>query len=144
MLRHSPHVFCPCILQTDHSCYDLWLTVVVTQIGLSFNLLALLFLAHVFIPKARAHTHKFFHLSYYNPSTEKYASGFDDLYLIAYCIVLFTGLRAWTMEYVVAPIGKLRQITKRKDLTRFSEQGWMLIYYLVFWPLGMVRDLDHS
>lgn len=109
-----------------------------TFAGLSFNLLALLFLAHAFIPKARTHTHKFFHLSYHNPRTGKYGHGSDDLYPIAFCIVLFTGLRAWTMDYVLAPLAKLQGVTKRKDLSRFSEQGWLLVYYLVFWNLGMV------
>lgn len=107
--------------------------------GLSFNLIALIFLAHWFIPKARPHTHKFFRLSYYNPASGNYAIGFDDAHLIAFCIVLFTGLRAATMEYVLAPFAKARGIAKRKDLTRFSEQAWLFLYYVVFWPLGMVR-----
>lgn len=42
------------------------------------------------------------------------------------------------MEYVLAPIGKAKGITKRKDLTRFSEQAWLLVYYCVFWTLGAV------
>ncbi|KAL7948501.1 longevity assurance proteins LAG1/LAC1 [Trichoderma barbatum] len=107
------------------------------QVGLSLNLLALLFLAHGCIPKARIHTTKFFHLSYLNERTGKYAAGFDDAYLIAFFIVLFTGLRAGTMEYILAPFGRLNGITKRKDLTRFSEQAWLLIYYAVFWPTGV-------
>ncbi|KJZ75217.1 hypothetical protein HIM_05411 [Hirsutella minnesotensis 3608] len=107
------------------------------QIGLSFNLLALLFLAHTFIPKARIHTRKFFHLGHYNPQTDKYATGFDDAYFITFCIVLFTGLRAAVMEYVLAPFARLQGVTKRKILTRFSEQAWLLIYYCVFWTLGM-------
>lgn len=87
------------------------------------------------------HTTKFFRLSYYNPTSTKYATGYDDAYLIAFFIVLFTGLRAATMEYILAPIGKLGGIAKRKDLTRFSEQAWLLVYYAFFWPLGMVsRD----
>lgn len=45
------------------------------------------------------------------------------------------------MEYVLAPIAKLQGITKRKDLTRFSEQAWLLVYYCFFWPLGVVSDL---
>lgn len=106
--------------------------------GLSFNLIALLFLAHAFIPKARVFSHKFFHLCYHNNETGQYGVGPDDGYVIAFCIVLFTGLRAWTMEYVLAPIAKLQGITKRKDMTRFSEQAWLLVYYCVFWPLGMV------
>lgn len=40
------------------------------------------------------------------------------------------------MEYLLAPIGKLQGITKRKALTRFTEQGWMIVYYSFFWSLG--------
>lgn len=107
------------------------------QIGLSFNLIALIFLANAFIPKARAFTHKFYNLCYYNPETGRYAVGFDDAYFITFCIIAFTGLRAWTMEYILAPIAKLQGITKRKELTRFSEQAWLMVYYFVFWPLGV-------
>ncbi|CRK22799.1 hypothetical protein BN1723_018019, partial [Verticillium longisporum] len=56
------------------------------QIGLSFNLLALLFLAHYFIPKAQPHTAKFFTLSYRNPATGSYKNGCDDMYFIAFCV----------------------------------------------------------
>ncbi|KAK3337785.1 TLC domain-containing protein, partial [Cercophora scortea] len=106
------------------------------QIGLSFNLLALLFLAHG-MPKARAHTAKYFTLSYYSPTNGKYGLGFDDAHLILFCVVLFTGLRAATMEYVLAPFAKHWGMAKRKDITRFSEQAWLLIYYTVFWSLGL-------
>ncbi|KAF6826387.1 longevity-assurance protein [Colletotrichum plurivorum] len=107
------------------------------QVGLCFNLLALLFLAHFFIPKAQPTTIKFFTLSYFNPATGKYGAGLGDACLLTFCIVLFTGLRAATMEYVLAPLAKGWGVKKRKDLTRFSEQAWLLIYYMVFWPLGM-------
>ncbi|KAF4974969.1 hypothetical protein FZEAL_8180 [Fusarium zealandicum] len=107
------------------------------QIGLSVNLLALLFLTQTFIPKAREHTAKFFNLSYYNSQSGEYRIGFDDAYFITFCIVLFTGLRAAIMEYVLAPIGRLQGITNRKSLTRFSEQAWLMVYYSVFWPWGV-------
>jgi acyl-CoA-dependent ceramide synthase len=109
-----------------------------TSTGLSFNLIALLFLTHICISSARPHTSKFFTLSHYNPNTGKYAAGHDDFYFASFCIVLFTGLRAGCMEYVLAPLAKLWGISERKVATRFAEQGWMLIYYNVFWPLGMV------
>lgn len=112
------------------------------DIGLSFNLLALLFLAHAFIPKARAITHKFFHLCYYNAASGQYSVGIDDAYLIMFCIVLFTGLRAGTMESILAPLAKFQGITKRKELARFTEQGWMIIYYVFFWSLGVVSLLS--
>jgi acyl-CoA-dependent ceramide synthase len=107
------------------------------QTGFSFNLIALIFLAHVCLPKARQHTLKYFTLSYYNPATGTYAHGRDDLYFIAFCVVLFTGLRAGVMEHVLAPLAKHWGISKPKDVTRFSEQAWMMIYYCVFWPLGV-------
>ncbi|KAK3364522.1 longevity assurance proteins LAG1/LAC1 [Lasiosphaeria hispida] len=105
------------------------------QIGLSFNLLALLFLAHG-MPRARETTRKFFTLSYLNPHTGNYRIGWDDGHLILFCIALFTGLRAASMEYLLAPFAKARGISKRKDMTRFSEQAWLLMYYSVFWTLG--------
>ncbi|KAI3548978.1 TLC domain-containing protein [Colletotrichum abscissum] len=126
------------VRRTDDSAWKMlsrWM--VENQVGLSFNLLALLFLAHFFIPKAQPHTTKFFTLSYYNQETGQYGAGLGDSCLLAFCIILFTGLRAATMEYVLAPLAKGWGIKKRKDLTRFSEQAWLLVYYMVFWPLGM-------
>ncbi|TVY62264.1 Sphingosine N-acyltransferase-like protein FUM18 [Lachnellula suecica] len=87
--------------------------------------------------KARPFTSKFFTLSYYNTNTGNYAAGFDDSYFVIFCIVLFTGLRAGLMDYILAPLAKHWGISKKKDITRFSEQGWMLIYYNVLCPLGM-------
>lgn len=60
------------------------------------------------------------------------------MYAIAFCIICFTGLRAGFMEYILAPIAKTQGVSKRKDLTRFSEQGWLLVYYSVFWTMGVV------
>lgn len=90
------------------------------------------------MPKARVHTSKFYTLSYYNPKSGNYAAGWDDAYLIFFCVVLCTGLRASAMEYILAPIAKWQGISKRRVVTRFSEQAWMLVYYIVFWTLGMV------
>ncbi|KAH7316699.1 TLC domain-containing protein [Stachybotrys elegans] len=106
------------------------------QIGLSFNLLALLFLAHMFIPKARTHTRKYFTLSYYNQRTGQYGIGPDDAFLITFFVILFTGLRASIMDFILSPLGRKAGITKQKLLTRFSEQAWLTVYYSVFWTLG--------
>lgn len=105
--------------------------------GFSFNLLALLFLAHG-IPRARDHTIKYFTLSYYNPQSGLYGIGWYDTYFTAFCVILFTLLRAAVMEYVLAPFAKSQGVSKRKDITRFSEQAWLLMYYSVFWSLGVV------
>ncbi|KAI0019972.1 longevity assurance proteins LAG1/LAC1 [Xylariomycetidae sp. FL0641] len=107
------------------------------QTGFSFNLIALVFLAHVFLPKARPHTLKFFTLSYHNPDTGRYGIGGADYYFILFCTVLYTGLRAACMENVLAPLARHWGVSKTKDITRFSEQAWLLVYYIVFWSLGL-------
>jgi len=46
------------------------------------------------------------------------------------------------MEYIFAPFAKSQGVAKRKDITRFSEQAWLLLYYSVFWTLGIVSLLS--
>jgi acyl-CoA-dependent ceramide synthase len=94
--------------------------------------------------KARPYTSKFFTLSHYNPNTGKYAIGHDDVFFMTFCIVLFSGLRAGVMDYILAPLARMWGLSKKKEVTRFAEQGWMLIYYSIFWPLGMVCALSSA
>ena len=111
------------------------------QIGLSVNLSALLFLTHASLPRARPYTRRFFTLSYASDTTPgNYGNGFDDAYLIAYCLVVLTGLRAGVMEYVLAPFAKWHGLSRKKHITRFAEQGWLSIYASLSWGLGLVSD----
>jgi len=41
------------------------------------------------------------------------------------------------MEYALKPLAQWAGIVKKKDLTRFAEQGWLFIYYTVFCPVGI-------
>ncbi|KAI9889583.1 MAG: sphingosine N-acyltransferase lag1 [Vezdaea aestivalis] len=107
------------------------------QIGISINLLVLLFLVHTTLPRARPHTRKFFELSYRNPETGYYRQGPDDFYLIAYWTVIFMGLRAATMDYILAPFAQRGGVDKVKGRVRFAEQGWLFLYCTVFWTTGM-------
>ncbi|KHO00581.1 TRAM1-like protein & fumonisin [Metarhizium album ARSEF 1941] len=107
------------------------------QVGFSFNLVALLFLTHACIPAARQYTSKFFTLSYRNGKTGKYAAGYDDFYFMTFVIVILTGLRAFCMGYILAPLASRWGVLGKKNATRFAEQGWMLMYYNAFWPTGM-------
>lgn len=100
--------------------------------------IALLLLAHVFAPVARPYTSTFISLSYYNPRTGQYGVGLRDLFFVACCVVLCIGIRAALMQQVLVPLGQYCGVAKRKNITRFAEQGWMLAYYSVAWPLGMV------
>lgn len=106
--------------------------------GLSVNLVLLHAMAHICFPRLRQTTRRFYQLSYYNPDTARYAAGWDDFYIVLYSIIALTGLRAFTLDYVLTPLAGLLGIAKRKDKVRFAEQGWVLIYYTTFWSLGMV------
>lgn len=111
------------------------------QIGLSVNLSALLFLTHASLPRARPYTRRFFTLSYPSETHPgQYGNGFDDAYLILYCLVLLTGLRASVMEYVLAPFAKWHGIERKKRITRFAEQGWLSIYATLSWGFGLVCE----
>ncbi|KAI0912304.1 longevity-assurance protein [Ustulina deusta] len=107
------------------------------QIGVSCNFILALFLIHTCLPQDRPFTSKFFTLSGYNPATGKYAASRDDLYFVGFCVVLFTGIRAGAMEYVLAPFARYWGLSNKKRIARFSEQGWMFLYNAVFWTLGM-------
>ncbi|KAF2807258.1 longevity assurance proteins LAG1/LAC1 [Mytilinidion resinicola] len=107
------------------------------QIGLSVNLLLLLFLSHLMFPRIRWRTQKFFHLSYYNEESGMYTSGIDDLSYVAFWIVVFTGLRASVMDYILHPLASLGGINRPRDVVRFVEQAWLIVYYSVIWPMGM-------
>lgn len=115
-----------------------WKLSVNRWLGLAANLLTLLALTHTCFPRARHHTRKFYRLSYYSAASEKYALGWDDSFLVIYWIVVFTGLRAVMLDYVLTPLAQILGLEKRKEKTRFAEQAWLLIYYIGISPLGMV------
>jgi very-long-chain ceramide synthase len=98
----------------------------------------LLFTSHALFPRARPFTSKFFHMSYPLPEANAYTRGTDDAYLVLFWIVLFTGLRAAVMDYVLKPFARWGGIHSTKGLIRFAEQGWLVVYDSAFWSLGMV------
>ena len=108
------------------------------SVGISINLLLLLCLAHISFPRARRQTRKFFELSYYDRNTGLYTQGWDDLYFVFFWIIIFTGLRAFVMDYVLTPLAQMGGIQKTKSRVRFAEQAWLIMYDSIIWPLGMV------
>lgn len=113
-------------------------------IGLSVNLLLLHALAHICFPRARRRTTDFFQLSYNVPNSQSYRQGSADFAFVAYWIVIFTGLRAAVMNYILLPIATWFGIEKNKSKVRFAEQAWLLVYYSIFWSYGMVSHFSLS
>jgi acyl-CoA-dependent ceramide synthase len=58
--------------------------------------------------------------------------------MVFYWVVIFTGLRAAAIDYVLIPLAKMGGARTTRTQTRFAEQAWLLVYYSVFWTLGMV------
>ena len=52
-------------------------------------------------------------------------------------LVLMTAIRATIIEGVYEVVTRLR-VMSRKASMRFAEQGFLLIYYSISFPLGMV------
>ena len=102
------------------------------------NLLLLLSLTHMSFPRARAHTRKFFELSYYNPSSGRYAKGWDDAAYVSCWVVVFAGLRVAVMEYIFSPLAEAGGIVKKKEKIRFAEQAWVFVYNSASWSMGVV------
>ena len=98
----------------------------------------LLSLTHMCFPRARRHARKFFELSYYNPDSGAYRAGWNDAWMVFFWIVVFTGLRAAVMEYILTPLAKKGGVKTERDQTRFAEQAWLWIYATSAWSLGLV------
>ncbi|PLB49856.1 longevity assurance proteins LAG1/LAC1 [Aspergillus steynii IBT 23096] len=107
------------------------------QIGFSSVCIAVLLFTHLCVPEARFHASKFLFISHHSASRRTYAVGGDDFYFTGFCIVLFTGLRAALMKYILTPLARHLGISRTKDVNRFAEQAWLLCYYSVLWTLGM-------
>ncbi len=77
-------------------------------------------------------------MSGYDPSDNTYIQTWDDAYYVFFWVVVFTGARAATMDFVLKPFAEWGGIQTKKGRTRFAEQGWLFVYYSGFWTLGMV------
>jgi acyl-CoA-dependent ceramide synthase len=63
--------------------------------------------------------------------------GSDDLPFVLLWVVMFTGIRAAIMDYILHPLARAGGIKSQKGAARFAEQAWLLIYCSCFWSLGM-------
>lgn len=92
---------------------------------------------------------KLVHLSYQIPAsgtsarTASYLKGRDDLYLVAFWVLVFTLMRECIIRYLWIPIGKKYGIKKSSNLLRFGEQGWNVVFNSTSWVVGFVRFHTH-
>ncbi|QIW99903.1 hypothetical protein AMS68_005421 [Peltaster fructicola] len=106
------------------------------QLGISLNLLFLLGMTYAFFPSLRERLTPFFTLQYALRSGLHY-QGPQDTWIVLGYIVLFTGMRAACMDYMLIPFARVCGIRKKKAQIRFAEQAYLLLYYTVIWTWGM-------
>ncbi|KAF1816088.1 longevity assurance proteins LAG1/LAC1 [Eremomyces bilateralis CBS 781.70] len=107
------------------------------QIHISLTYLLTVFFIHANFPAARRRTRPLFVLPHNDPSTGKYIRGWDDLAFVASWTMVIMGLRVAMMEYVLKPFASAGGVYKTKELVRFAEQAWLVVYYSISWPMGM-------
>lgn len=84
---------------------------------------------------------KFIYLSYLNPVNGLYFKGNDDIYFIGFWVLIWLSLREILMRMFWRPFGLWCKMRNGGRLQRFTEQGWNLAYYSVFWCMGVVSEL---
>jgi acyl-CoA-dependent ceramide synthase len=84
-------------------------------------------MGHSCFPRLRKYTRKCFRLLYYNPDTGEYAQGWNDACMVMYWFVLFTGLRASVIDFMLVPFAHRVGIE-----SKFGEQAWEFIYNSTF------------
>lgn len=105
------------------------------QLGITLNLIFLLTLAYVCFPDLRPRLEPFFTLQYDLPNG-MYYQGRKDIWFILGFVVLFTGVRAACLDYIILPLARAG-VKKRKMQIRFAEQAYLLLYYIVIWSWGV-------
>ncbi|KAJ5081463.1 TRAM1-like protein [Penicillium alfredii] len=110
--------------------------VVTNQIGIPLTILAMLLALHNLYPSLRPYTQPFFQLSYYDPATDQYVQGWDDIYFVISAAIALTAIRAIAIEWVLQPLARCAGL-KRKGSIRLAEQGWQAMYYGFIWAVGL-------
>ncbi|KAI5361870.1 Putative TRAM1-like protein [Septoria linicola] len=107
------------------------------QLGLSLNFVLLLGMTYVLFPSLRDNIRACFTLSYASDVPGQYGHGLRDMYLVASCVIYFTGFRAFMLDYVLMPMAASCGIGRKKGRVRFAEQAYMLVYYAIYWFWGL-------
>lgn len=116
------------------------------QLGLSVNLVLLVCLSWLLFPSLRQRMEAFLFLSY-RLDNGLYGQGPEDLQLVVSFIVVFTAIRAFSLDYVLTPTASLLGVKRQKPKIRFAEQGFLLLYYCFYWTWGvylLLRDTPAS
>lgn len=110
--------------------------VVDKQIEWSLSLLAFIH-AHDYLVTGR--TSEFVHLQHKipNDSQGRYLRGYKDVYFILQWVAIFTLVRATIMYKILEPFARWYGVRSKRKVTRFAEQGWQTVYYIISNSVGV-------
>ena len=103
----------------------------------SWSLILSVATIHSLAPPIRSYTRLLYELPYAQGNGQ-YVQGSEDAMFVLGWLVLMTAIRAAIIEGVYEVVTRLR-VMSRKASMRFAEQGFLLIYYSISFPMGMVR-----
>lgn len=113
------------------------------QLGLSVNLILLAGFSYLLFPSLRDQMSAFFGLSY-SVGDGLYSQGPRDLLLMLSFIVMFTAVRAVSLDYLLMPLAGACGIAKQKGRVRFAEQSYMMVYYALYWSWGVLLFIHNT
>ena len=93
---------------------------------------------HALSPSTRPYTGLLYQLPYLDTNGQ-YLQGVDDAFFVLGWLVMLTALRAIVIASVHQTVTRYRLVSG-KARTRFAEQSWLLFYYGLSFPLGMVNE----
>lgn len=98
------------------------------QLGLSLNVVLLVGMSWFLFPSLREKLEAGFTLSYKVERTglevqSLYGQGPRDLWLVASLVIVFTGVRAFMLDYVLMPLAGLMGIRKKKGKVRLVHRS---------------------
>ncbi|KAJ2780847.1 Sphingosine N-acyltransferase lag1 [Coemansia javaensis] len=101
--------------------------------------LALLALIHAHDRLVAGNASPVVHLKHRVPGDAqgRYYRGADDVYYIAYWVVAFTLIRIVAINRVLIPFARACGVRSARKLTRFGEQGWLTVYYILSLSAGL-------
>ncbi|KAJ2170921.1 Sphingosine N-acyltransferase lag1, partial [Coemansia sp. RSA 560] len=66
----------------------------------------------------------------------RFERGCRDVYYVLYWVVAFTLIRITVMNKVLEPLARWGGVSSSRKVTRFGEQGWLVVYYIISNTVG--------
>jgi acyl-CoA-dependent ceramide synthase len=105
------------------------------QLGFCVNAMLVVLFSYYLFPEVRGTSGGFFILSY--PLDHFYGIGPQDIKMVVGLVILFTALRAASLDYLLKPLARKLGIKRTRTQTRFAEQFYMMTYYAIYWCWGL-------